>query len=495
MAFLQAAANTGSLPTEHQVANSCKFERSSNEAIETTNAAVGNKKTWTFSAWLKRTELGKDYHCIFGAGYTNIHFMDNDRLRAVFYDGSNSYYADTFAMFRDTSAWYHIVVSCDTTHGTRIQAVRMYINGVRVSTDGTGFSNSTFNNMPQNTDTGLGYAGSDGSERYLRLGRFFSGEEGFSGYMAEVHYVNGTVRAADEFGEFDENGIWIPKRYLGGYGTQGFRYEFKTASALGTDSSPEGHNANSYSNIAAADQSTDTPTNNFCTLMPPQYSITGTATVVSEGGTQMKGGSTAHQNAFGSIGVRKGKWYFESNVSNLAGVASYNFMFGVIAADKTTAISNGTANYIGQIANTWGFTSNNRGTTGGTENSNFPSETATSGTTEVMGIALDMDNGKIWVHKAGTYATNDASVTGNPATGAAPQYDNLLTSTSEHILVGGGVYTFTTAAQRNMNFGNPMNANFTGVGTHSDANGYGSFAYAPPSGYYAICTKNLAEFG
>ena len=112
-----------------------------------------------------------------------------------------------------------------------------------------------------------------------------------------------------------------------------------------------------------------------------------------------------------------------------------------------------------------------------------------------MGIALDMDNGKIWVHKAGTYATNNSSVTGNPATGAAPQYDNLLTSTDEHILVGGGVYTQTSAAQRNMNFGNPMSTNFTNVGTHSDANGYGSFAYAPPSGYYAICTKNLAEFG
>ena len=112
-----------------------------------------------------------------------------------------------------------------------------------------------------------------------------------------------------------------------------------------------------------------------------------------------------------------------------------------------------------------------------------------------MGIALDMDNGKIWVHKAGTYATNDASVTGNPATGAAPQYDNLLTSTSEHILVGGGVYTLSTAAQRNMNFGNPMSTNFTSVGTYSDGNGYGSFAYAPPSGYYALCTKNLAEFG
>ena len=153
------------------------------------NAAAGNKKTWTFSAWIKRTELGKDYHCIFGSGYTNIHFMDNDRLRAVFYDGSNSYYADTFAVFRDTSAWYHIVVSCDTTHGTRIQAVRMYINGVR----DTSFATASY--PPQNDDlTPIGIAsgtvhsvGAVGTSAY------------YSGYLAEVVYADGQALDQDSF--------------------------------------------------------------------------------------------------------------------------------------------------------------------------------------------------------------------------------------------------------------------------------------------------------
>ena len=254
--------------------------------------------------------------------------------------------------------------------------------------------------------------------------------------MSELYFIDDQQLAPTNFGEFDDDsGIWQPKDFSGTFGSNDVYANFDDSSSMGADSSG---NSNDWGliNITAADQATDSPTNSFCTLMPPQASITGTATVVSEGGTQMKGGSTSSQNAFGSIGVRKGKWYFESNVSNLGGVASYAFMFGVIAADRITALNNGGGYYIGEIANTWGFTSNNRGTTGGTENPNFPSETATSGTTEVMGIALDMDNGKIWVHKAGTYATNNSGVTGNPATGAAPQYDNLLTSTDEHILVG-----------------------------------------------------------
>jgi hypothetical protein len=458
MAFLQAAANTGSLPTEHQVANSCKFERSSNEAIETTNAAVGNKKTWTFSAWIKRTELGKDYHCLFGAGYTNIHFMDNDRLRAVFYDGSTSYYADTFVVFRDTSAWYHIVVSCDTTDGTRIQAVKMYINGVRVSTDGTGFSNSSFNNMPQNTDTGIGYAGSDGSERYLRLGRFFSGDEGFSGYMAEVHYVNGTARAADQFGEFDDSGIWIPKKYLGGYGTQGFRYEFKTASALGTDSSPEGHNANSYSNIAAADQSTDTPTNNFAvgTILNPSG-------VFSEGATRWVSptGSFGADGTWNlaSIALTGGNWYCEAkmiattNTYYQVGINPYhpNDSF----ASRLMYRSDGNIYNAGSGGNTSGHT------------------TYTAG--DIIGMAYNTSANTVIFSKNGTdIVTKTAIARDDP-------------------YFFGGVALSSGTWTADYNFGGY--ANYSISSPQTDANGYGTFEYAPPTGYYALCTKNLAEYG
>ena len=279
-----------------------KFERANGEQVYTTNQAVGNKKTWTFSAWLKRTQLGQDYSCVFGSGYTNIQFMDNDKLRVVLYDGSNSRYADTDQVFRDTSAFYHIVIALDSTQGTASDRVKIYINGVRV----TSFSNTTYTNMSQNDEFGLGYAGSDGSERWIRLGEFFGGSEGFSGYMSDVYYLNGTAEDADAFGETDsDSGIWIPKAYTGsGYGTQGFKYEFKDSSALGTDTSGEGHDANNLGNITAADQSVDSPTNNFCTLNFNTGYIQGSdATTFTQGATTRQGGSSSYNGALGTIGI------------------------------------------------------------------------------------------------------------------------------------------------------------------------------------------------
>ena len=107
METLQRTANRGSVSTGFNIDNSLKFERANSEQIYTSNAASGNRKTWTFSAWIKRTELSQDYHTIFSAGYTNIQIMSNDRPRLVLYDGT-SYYADPEMLMRDTAAWYHI---------------------------------------------------------------------------------------------------------------------------------------------------------------------------------------------------------------------------------------------------------------------------------------------------------------------------------------------------------------------------------------------------
>ena len=223
METLQRTANRGSVSTGFNIDNSLKFERANSEQIYTSNAASGNRKTWTFSAWIKRTELSQDYHTIFSAGYTNIQIMSNDRPRLVLYDGT-SYYADPEMLMRDTAAWYHIVVQLDTTQSTAADRVKWWINGDRI----TDFNNSTYTNMSQNDEFEIGQAGS-GSADWLRLGEFFGGSEGFSGYMSDVYYLNGTAAQASDFGEYDDDsGIWIPKKYTGsGYGTQGFKYEFK----------------------------------------------------------------------------------------------------------------------------------------------------------------------------------------------------------------------------------------------------------------------------
>ena len=482
MEVLQRTANRGSISTgSYEIDNSLKFERANGEQIITSNQAVGNKKTWTFSAWLKRTQLGQDYSCVFGSGYTNIQFMDNDKLRVVLYDGSNSRYADTDQVFRDTSAFYHIVIALDTTQGTASDRVKIYINGVRV----TSFSNTTYTNMSQNDEFGLGYAGSDGSERWLRLGDFFAGSEGFSGYMSDVYYLNGTAEDADAFGEFDEDsGIWIPKKYTGsGFGTQGFKYEFKDSSALGTDTSGEGHDANSLNNITAADQAQDSPTNSFCTLNPIFQSYgTYDELTISEGATRAVNAASAYKSATSTIGVSTGKWYWEVNITDRNVITTIGVTMPFYW-DAGNAPFGGTV-YYGQTGQR-----HNNSVAGGGQDS-FGNG-YTDG--DIISFALDMDatTPTLAVRKNNSLVTgNNAagnlmyglSLTGSGGTFLPPKEDFYFAK-----LVGYGANTF------DINFGGYTAASISSAA--SDGDGYGTFEYEPPSGYYAICTKNLAEYG
>ncbi len=459
METLARAANRGSVSTgPYQIDNSLKFERSSNEAVETTNQAGGNRKTWTFSAWIKRTALSEDYHTIFGAEYTNIQIMANDRPRLVLYNGT-SYYADPEMLMRDTSAWYHIVVQLDTTQSTAADRVKWWINGERVTT----FNNSTYTNMTQNTDfSGVGQPSSYGSGGWLRLGRFFSGDEGFDGYMADVYYLNGTAAEADDFGEYDEDsGIWIPKEYTGsGYGTQGFHYKFDNASNLGEDSSGEGHDATSLSNITAADQATDTPTNNFATLnvLEPDTSNQLTYT---EGATKVtSAGLSPYPTSKGTFGVQNGKWYFELKAGNM----DYPSAVGAVGLALPEHIS---ASYPHDNAGAYVYRSNGDKVTQGSTNSYGDAWS----TNDIIGVAIDLDNNTL------SFYRNNTSQ-GQAFTGLTDTYLPAI---------------YADGTTLELNFGG-----FTGASIssgESDANGYGTFEFAPPTGYYALCTKNLAEFG
>jgi len=467
METLQRTANSGSVSTGYDVDNSLKFERANAEAIETTNQAAGNKKTWTFSAWIKRTELSKDYHTVFGSGYTAIKLMEQNNIRVELYDGSNTRYADTANLLRDTAAFYHIVVALDSTDGTAADRVKIYINGVRV----TSFSNTTYTNMTQNDEFGLGYAGSAGSERYLRLGRYFDGAEGFSGYMSDVYYLNGTAEDADAFGETDEDsGIWKPKKYTGsGFGTQGFKYEFKDSSALGTDTSGEGHDANSLNAIAAIDQATDTPTNNFATLNPLQK-FSGTASnnpILTEGATVHTSTLDDYwQTSIATIGVTSGKWYFEAKILD----------------DNTPLVMVGVGDE-GDIP-TWGW---GNGYLGAGKSVSYSSGSSAYTDSNVIGMAVDVDNGKVYWAKDNTYI-NSGNPAGN-ANGTALPTGGVSNGT---YFIGVSGYK-DDAAVLQVNFGG-YHANSLSSAA-SDGNGYGTFEFAPPSGFYALCTKNLAEFG
>jgi len=471
METLQRTANRGSLSTGYEIDNSCKFEASNDEAIVTTNQASGNQRTMTFSAWIKRTNaITSVAEYIFGAGGTVMRFDTSESLQLY---TTSTTYLETTQDFRDTAAWYHLVWIMDTTDSTEADRNRIYVNGSRV----TSFSNASY--PTQNTDLDLGGQGT--SSNWLQLGRWYAGGREFNGYMAEVHYLNGTVAEPSNFGEADEDtGIWIPKQYTGGnYGTQGFYYKFDDSSNMGKDSSGEGHDANSLANITAADQSTDTPTNNFTTWNTIRRYNQGT-TLIKDGGTVVEnnysGGFSAVNN---NMRVGKGKWYAEFEV-----LESGNYLMnGNVDADYIDESLNGDF-YLGSLSNKKagaGYYSS--GTTGNDAiyyEGTYTSSGVTTSAGDVISVAMDCDNNKVHfaVNGSWTNSSDPANNTNGFAMTDNEQYFALASIGDKDFKSNFGGYTADTISS-----------------AASDANGYGTFEYAPPSGYYALCTKNLAEYG
>src|SRR6056300_378296 len=477
MAFTDRLHNRGSISTGYDIDNSLKFEIDNSESIVTTNQAAGNQKTWTWSGWLKRTELDGT-QAFFGAGGTYIRFVSGDTLN-VQQSGTS---LTTNQVFRDTSAWYHVVWILDTTQSTEADRSRIYINGSQI----TSFSSATY--PSQNADLDVGGLGS--SSNWLQLGRWYAGGRRYSGYIAEVHYLNGTVAAPTEFGEYDEDsGIWIPKEYTGGgYGTQGYYYKFDNASNLGEDSSGEGHDASSLINITSADQATDTPTNNFCILNGLTQSWDpATSAYTTEGGTTYNGSYSNPEYALmaSTFGVSRGKWYWEVKNSGTNGSFTGTGAMRYENPNYDTFISGtdgGIATYYtyGTAANKIYYFNGSAQTT--VAYSSFPN----AGTGEIISIALDMDNGKIYFAINNTWGNS-----GNPATGTNPVGlpSGFITDTYTPAASVGSSGTSTAY----YNFGGYTEGTISSPA--SDENGYGNFEYAPPSGYYALCTKNLAEYG
>ena len=218
-----------------------------------TPSSAGNRKTWTLSFWIKRTEIEAGmrlFEAWDGSVGTSGLFNASDQFLLDLNSGSN-YFTST-AKFRDPSAWYHFVIRVDTTQGTASERARVYVNGLEL----TGSWNS---NIGQNTDLTWN------QNVAHNFARFHNNDSFVSGYYSEIINVDGQSLAPTSFGEFDEDsGIWKPKNANGG-GTNGFKLEFKSSGSLGADTSGNGHTW-SLNAIAAADQATDTPTNNFCTL-------------------------------------------------------------------------------------------------------------------------------------------------------------------------------------------------------------------------------------
>jgi hypothetical protein len=465
MEVLQRTANRGSVSTGYDIDNSVKLEHANNEWFYNASPTAGNRRTYTFSFWVKRTEIGtvnaSGNQFVIGQGQHGRMYFGGDFFQYRFDDGHDC--RNVSRKFRDTSAWYHFVVAVDTNQLTSSNRVKLYVNGESLAVD-----DHDGGSFPDLADEGAFF-----STNYLTLGtapfggsfNVGDGDYDMSGYLSEFCAVDGQQLTPTDFGEFDSaSGIWKPIDVSGlTFGSQGFYLNFATAGDLGDDKSGNGNDL-TENNLAAADQATDVPSNNFATLNPLWVWTYGMG--ISDGATKVANIVTAWGGAKGSIGVTNGKWYWEH--SSFSGSDTF---FGI-------QNSSGTATQAYQQAYTVGLFMNANSDiyfydpSGRTESFSF-----TFAASDVWGIALDLDGNTISFYRNGSIVNSAVALDGIVGNGELfPFVSHYGGGLNSRINLGG--YTGSTISS-----------------AASDENGYGTFEYAPPSGYYALCTKNLAEFG
>ena len=455
--LFHAAAGGGGA---YEVSRSVRFNSVDSAYLSRTPASAGNRKTWTWAGWVKRSALGT-YQYIWGNGNASaengffIRFDNNDVIRIGDYSNTSVWSKVTTQVFRDVSAWYHILISYDTTNATAADRVRLYVNGSRISA----FSTST--DPTQNYDGYINNTNPDSIGRWGAQAAYY-----LDGYLADIHFIDGQALTPSSFGEFDTNNVWQPKAFSGGsYGTNGFRLDFadnSSAAALGYDAA--GSNDWTVNNLSVTagsgnDSLRDSPTNgsqtdtgvggevvgNYCTWNPLKLNTNGS---LANGNLDWSS-STGGGLAVGTIGVASGKWYWEISVTG-----GSNCGVGVFdpSAALTTYIEQSTLgiSYYGSAGSIF--------YSGGSS-----SYGASFGSGDSIGVALDLDNGKIYFSKNGTWQNS-----GNPATQTNPARTGLA-----------GTYAPAVVAGASSAHSASLNA------------GQRPFAYTAPSGFKALCTTNL----
>ena len=457
-------------PTGYEIDKSLRLEDGDSPHLELAHGADGNTKTFTYSWWFKQGNITINRN-FFGHSSVDdqILLKDDDRMQFSVNNSADARFV-TNQVFRDVSAWYHCVIAVDTTQSTNTNRVKIYINGTQVTSfDTANYPDQNYDFTGFNTDTNNQYVGRERGGNY------------FDGYMSEIYFIDGQALAPSSFGETNDNGVWIPKDAKDDltFGNNGYYLEFKqtgtsqNSSGIGADTSGN-DNHFAVTNLAAIDVTTDTPTNNFCT-MSPLYSYSGIT--FSEGNLQTNLGGSNHRWGTSTFFVANGKWYFECK---LLSDSNYNSGPGVIAygIDDPITTEGGGA---GSKAEGWIYLSTSAGDLqhGGTQYGTADAAT----TNDILMVAFDVDNGKIWIGKNGTWSEGS-----NPSTGNGAVREDLGDASSGLFSPGVSGY----AENMVFNFGNPP---FSISSGNADANGYGNFEYAVPSGFYSLCTKNLAEYG
>jgi hypothetical protein len=426
---------------------------------------VGNRTTWTLSVWIKRTGIGGQQN-FFGSfpqasDYERIMF-NNDKIYIAEVAGSSTNWeCETDARYRDVNAWYHLVYRHDTTQASSNDRIRLYMNGVQQSF-GT-------NSQPaQNRGTAINTAdvhkiGMGASSEYTDC------------EMAHFHWCDGQSYAPTEFGETDSTtGIWKPKVSPSvSYGTNGFFLKFDNAANMGLDSGGGAHNWTTNGSII---QNKDTPNNVFCTMNSlDNYWQASTFANTSNTITTSAAKENYNTSTLAMSSNDAGKYYCEVKIVS----ASAYSLVGL--ADKLT--TSATSNFKNH-AYGYAYDSSN----GNIINNNSSSSYGNSYTTgDIIGIAVDTDNNKLYFSKNGTWQNSGDPTSGSTGTGAIS-----ISSTTTN-----GYYIFASGTRHNdslqasWNFGNGYFGTTAVASAQNPDDGVGIFEYDVPAGYRALCTKSL----
>jgi len=450
--FLADKLNKGGSLGGYQISRSLRFNSADTTYLGRTPSTASNRRTYTWSGWVKRSAIGVGDQRVFeaGASSSNVFWFgfgndgSSDQFLIQDYSGGFGIQLATTPIYRDPSAWYHVVVAIDTTQATSTNRVKLYINGVQV----TVFSTATYPSQNYDTRTNQTVAHDIGGSSVI------GGSAYFNGYITEVNFIDGTQLDASSFGETDtQTGVWKPKAYSGSYGTNGFYLNFSdnsntTAATLGKDYSGNGNNwtPNNFSVTAGAgnDSLVDSPTSygtdtgvggtvrgNYATWNAVLQTLGGTASTYTNG--NLVASSTSSNWVLGTIRINDAKYYFELVPDS----AASTFYLGI---NSTTDVR--IAAYSGGIEASPGGGSN-QGSLAAWSNG------------DIIGVAVDGPNKTVQFYRNGsTYGT---------------------------------LVTYTTALDlwpfaRNGGVGScQVTANF----------GQRPFANTAPSGYKALCTQNL----
>lgn len=463
--------NSGGDLYSYLIDGSLKFYRSGTSYLSRTQATSGNRDAYTISFWLKLTSnISTERYIISNTNGSNrgTHIRFNADNTFEFFDypsGINGRLVTT-RVFRDVSSWYHFVLVYDSANATSSERMRIYINGERE------LALSTATYPPQNTD------GTFNSNAYgaISVGiNTYAGQSPGDYYLSEVNFIDGLALTADSFGEFKSN-VWIPKQYSGSYGTQGFYLKF---AGNANDSSGNGNNFTA-TNITANDYIADSITNNFCVMNSVASPTFSTGVSFQEGNLQCYHSGATQNGGIGTFRIPKtGKWYFEFSM-NSASTSGFT-MAGVISETIYSSFTNPASNRTG-VYRTNGQRYN-------LEDQSAQSPNYSTYTTgDVIGVAVDNDNGYLYFAKNNVWQNST-----NPSTGTADANMDHVPDYCYPVF-----YNDNNSSVKDYRFNFGQDSTFSGLKTSgssnaSDANGYGDFYYAPPTNFLALCTANLPE--